>query len=79
MCGVGGVANAPDLSREAVTGDNEGDTQVVGNLVRRKRRRFESCTPHQTVAGWGNQETRGAHNPEIGGSNPPPATNNKLY
>ncbi len=37
------------------------------------------------VAGWGSQESRGAHNPEtrrcesasldVGGSNPPPATN----
>ena len=30
------------------------------------------------IAGWSSLVARWAHNPEVGGSNPPPATKNKV-
>src|SRR5438093_12677141 len=33
----------------------------------------------RSVAGWSSLVARWAHNPKVGGSNPPPATKPKLY
>ena len=55
------------LTRSAGTGETERDTGDAHRSLR-----LISETPRNT--GDGGDVRRGAHNPEVGGSNPPPAT-----
>src|SRR5450755_569068 len=42
-----------------------------------ERRKFDGIPPgcYDRTAGWSSLVARWAHNPKVGGSNPPPATN----
>src|SRR5450755_3879063 len=42
-----------------------------------ERRKFDGILPgcYDRTAGWSSLVARWAHNPKVGGSNPPPATN----
>ena len=57
----------------------ESESSSVGraSAFQAEGRRFEPGLSLQTnfVAGWSSLVARWAHNPKVGGSNPPPATN----
>ena len=73
LCSVPDPGKGPRAGRLVVL-RTPYSSAVDGHLVASRRCGFESRPQPPLVAGWRSQAARWAHNPEVGGSNPSPAT-----
>ena len=76
-----GVAGSNPVSRSKAAGEVDAEAGVAEQADARDLKSFEEFLvrvrlplPAEDTAGWSNLEARRAHNPEVAGSNPAPAT-----
>src|SRR5260221_658187 len=74
-----GVSMDSPFANKAFADRRESTRRVSGHDWSASR--FDPGSPHcyDFSAGWSSLVARWAHNPKVGGSNPPPATNLKLH
>ena len=76
-----GVAGSNPVYRSKAAGEVDAEAGMAEQADARDLKSLEGFLvrvrlplPAEDIAGWSNQEARRAHNPEVVGSNPAPAT-----
>ena len=77
MSPAGGMVAADKLYRDSICYRVDPPVQKAGAAQREHGAAFFTPVCYHDAAGWSSLVARWAHNPKVGGSNPPPATNGR--